>query len=195
MYKQKEETRYANNEYENMPSIDYRYCENQKRFFTGYKHLVDWELVKSICNKYGFDYTTIDGTFCRVEIEGENGFGSEFIVYKKLDIDYKYYDELERSGRYDLLRKLKDDRMDMMLKLHDCVHELDEKTNLVFEIGWNGNCGTFGSHDIYRMTYSFGNSLFSWRYIIDRWHPSIHNTNAKLERGVYLMMTTRHLKR
>lgn len=194
-YTQQQETRYENNEYKNMPSIDYGVVENQMRLHTATKDCVEWDIVKQICGKYGFDFTIINGTFCRETCNDKDGFAAEFIVYKKIDFDIDTYENWEKNNNYDKVRELDKNYYPLMRKLHDCVHELDEETNLVFKVGWAGNVGLFGSDDVYRQTYSFGRHLTDWHYIIDRWHPSIHDTSSKLKKGLYLMMTTRFLKR
>lgn len=179
------------NEYQNMPSIDFSYAESHRDLITENQNEVDWSVVKSICKKHGFDFTIINGTFCRQYVGDKLGYSSEVVIYKKLDIDTKYYDRLEKDGDYDKIWELKGKYEPLMVKLHDCIHELDEETNLVFKTGWAGNCGLFSKYDF---SYSFGNILYSWRYIIDKWHPSIHDTNSKLEKGVYIFMTSQCIK-
>ena len=188
-HQQKEVTRYYNNEYHNMPSIDFR-VENKTSMLTTNKNLIDWVKVKEICDKYGFGFTTIDNTFCRYM----DGFMIDFVLYKKLDIDYKEYDELEKNKNYEKIWELKHKYEPIMLKLHDCAHELDEETDLIFRTINNGNCGLFGSNDVARKIYNGGDYLYSWKAIIDKWHPSIHDTNSKLAKGVYLFIRSSEIK-
>ena len=189
-YIQREETRYANNEFESMPSIDFRGANPPYLTKRSGKRM-DWDKVKEICDKYGFKFCTINNTFC-----GDN---TEFVVYLKTDISVEHYNELYKV--YDNSREDKERYWEMshsydwaFRKLHECVHELDEQTDLMFECGWSGNCGLFGSDDVKRKSYSFGSHLTTWSYIIDRWAPSIHDTRMKLSKGIYAMMTTRYIK-
>jgi len=180
-----------NNEYQNMPSIDFRYVENYRDLITENQNEVDWNIVKSICEKRGFGFTIINGTFGKRSVYGKLGYSSEVVIYKKLDIDPKEYDRLEKDGDYDKIRELKGKYDYLMVKLHDCIHELDEETDLVFKTGWAGNYGLFSEYDF---SYSFGNMLYSWRYIIDNWDPLIHDTYSKLEKGVYIFITSQWIK-
>lgn len=185
---QRTETRYANNEFENMPSIDYSTADaphlckrNQSR--------IDFNKVSEICKKHGFNYTLINSTF--------GGDGVELVVYLKTNEDVvlfdKKYDDLtndEKRLRWNLNKSYDD----TYRKLHDCIHELDEQTDLLFRCGWCGNCGLFGSHDVKRMTYSFADGLHSWRDITNHWSPLIHDTTSKLSKGVYIYATSSQLK-
>lgn len=184
------ETRYANNEFESMPSLDFR-GPNPPYLTRRSKSRIDWEKVGEICSKYGFRYCTINSTFC--------GDDAEFVVYLKTDISADYYKECrkafdnsdeDRERFWSFNRKYES----AFRKLHECVHELDEQTDLMFDCSWCGNCGLFGSDDVRRQTYSFGSNLSSWSYIIDRWSPCIHDTKYQLSKGVYVMMTTRYIK-
>lgn len=179
------------NEYQNMPSIDFRYSENHRDLITENQNEVDWDIVKSICEKHGFGFTIINGTFGKQWVGDLLGYSSEVVIYKKLDIDPNEFDRLEKDGDYAKIRELKGKYEPLMVKLHDCIHELDEETDLVFRTSWAGNCGLFSKYDI---SYSFGNILYSWKYIIDEWHPLIHDTNSKLSKGVYVFMTSRLIK-
>ena len=83
---------------------------------------------------------------------------------------------------------------DTLRKLHDCIHELDEQTDLLFHTGNVGNVGLFGSHDVKRKSYSHASYLTSWRDIVNRWSPLIHDTTSQLESGVYALARTYQLK-
>ena len=190
-YKQCEETRYYNNEYENMPSIDYR-CVNAPDLTRKNKDNVDWEKVKLICDKYGFKYTLINSTFGSDSID--------FVVYLKTDISADYYKECYKAfcnkekGAYERFRKFELDYEWAIKKLHDCVHELDEETELLFDCDWVGNCGLFGSHDTRKKSYCGCSHLSNWDYIKDWRSPSIHDTLSKLSKGIYVMATTDEIK-
>lgn len=190
-YNQNEESKYRGNEYENMPSLDFKNLLAQRELITANQNEIDWNMVKSICEKHGFEYAIINGTFCTRCSGDLIGYDSEFVAYKKLDIDPKEYDRLEKNGDYNKIRELKFEYEHLMVKLHDCIHELDEETDLVFKTGLAGNCGMFSKYDF---TYSFGDMLYSWRDIINKWHPSIHDTSSKLSKGVYVFMTSRWIK-
>lgn len=183
---QNEETKYFNNEYDNMPSIDYDYDENRIRMKQDNTNLIDWNKVAEICKKYGFSYTIINSTF--------GGNDCEFIAYKKMGIDATQYMEWYKNKDYDKIREEDKKAKDTFLKLHDCIHELDEETKLIFRTGWAGNCGLFGSNDVRRQTYSFGSHLIGWESITDKWSPLIHDTNKKLSKGVYALMSTYFIK-
>lgn len=190
-YIQSEKSRYENNEYPNMPSVGY-FLSGSERLTTKNRSMVDWDCVDKIVKKYGLHYTTINDTFCCYLEWGV--FQTEFVLYFKTELDSDYIDSLEKNGEYDIVRKYTATYDDIPQRLHDCVHELDEQTPLFFDNGWAGNCGRFGSDDVKRNTYSFGDRLHTWRYIEDRWSPLIHDTNMKLKKGVYFFMTSRHLK-
>lgn len=185
---QREETRYANNEFENMPSVDYclatspDLCKrNQNR--------IDFNKVSEICKKYGFNYTLINSTF--------GGDGVYFMVYLKTNEDVALFDKRfkdltdnEKRLRWNLNKSYND----TYRKLHDCIHELDEQTDLLFRCSWCGNCGLFGSNDVKRQTYSFADGLDSWRNITNHWSPLIHDITSKLSKGVYIYGTSSQLK-
>lgn len=195
MFNQKEETRYKNNEFKNMPSIDYYWYENKTELHSLNKHLVDWRKVKEICEKYGLEYTTINDTFCGLRVEeDQTAFCAEVLIFRKIDFDADVYEAWRKSKQYEKMWELERKYHSLMFELHKCVHELDEQTPLAFETGWAGNVGLFGSNDIRRNTYSFGWHLTGWETIIDRWSPSIHDTNSKLKKGVYLFITSRAIK-
>ena len=192
-YIQREETRYQNNEFSNMPSIDYGTLKSE-RLNARRKSRIDLDLAKSICNKYGFKCGYIDSTF--------GGDDADFVVWFKTDINpdefntlrkayykdenaKKRYWELVGNGRYN----------DIYKKLHECMHELDEQTALMFDCGWHGNCGLFGSNDVRRMSYSGGDSVYSWYSIVeDIWASCIHNTRSVLSKGVYILTHTYYVK-
>ena len=189
-YIQREETRYANNEFSNMPSIDFR-GPNSPDLTADNIDRIDLDVVKKICDKYGFRFTTIYNTF--------SGNGVEFIIYFKTPIPAEQYNELYKSSlnsREDNKRfwELQRKYNDIYIKMHQCVHELDEQTDLLFNCGWQGNCGLFGSHDVRRESYSFGGHLTSWNSIIDRWSPCIHDTLSKLSKGIYALMSSNQIK-
>lgn len=181
---------YKNNEYPNMPSIGRWFGE---RITTKNKSRIDWALVDEIVKKHGFNYCLIQDTFASY---GEWGvYEVEFVLYYKTDIDSDWYRGKVRNMEYDACFDAKKKYLDIPQKLHDCVHELDEQTELEFDTGWAGNCGIFGSHDVSRNTYRGGDYLYDWNSITDKWSPLIHNTDSKLRKGVYLMMTSSLLKK
>lgn len=190
---QREETRYRNNEFANMPSIDYGTWRSDE-ICAKNKNRVDFQLAKDICAKYGFGCTYINSTF--------GGDDADFVVYYKANIDADYYQKLCNSAygkdnNRDDAQKLRDmwlGHKDIFLELHKCVHELDEQTALMFECGWSGNCGVFGSNDVKRKTYNFGDNIYGWKAITNIWSPLIHDTNYRLSKGVYILMSTRYLK-
>ena len=187
-YIQKEETKYSNNEYENMPSIYNR----GERLTTKNKTAVDWDKVGEIVKRHGFDYCLITDTFCSY---GERGVHeTDFVVYIKMPFTEEWLQEKRKKEEYQEIHKFMDLSSDIFHRLHDCVHELDEETGLFFDTSWAGNCGEFGSDDVKRQSYSFGSSFFSWAYITDRWSPTIHDTLRHLKKGVYTLMDTRYLK-
>jgi hypothetical protein len=64
----------------------------------------------------------------------------------------------------------------------------------MFDCGWSGNCGVFGSNDVKRKTYNFGDNIYGWKAITNTWSPLIHDTNYRLSKGVYVLMSTRYIK-
>jgi len=190
-YKQSEETRYYNNEYDNMPSIDYS-CVNAPKLTRKNNDKVDWERVKLICDKYGFKHTLINSTFCGDDVV--------CVIYLKTDISADYYQECYKAlcnneeGAYGKFKKFGIDYEWAIKKMHDCVHELDEETDLLFDCNWVGNCGLFGSHDTRKKSYCGCGNLTRWNVILDRWSPHIHDTRSKLSKGVYVMMDTTKIK-
>ena len=75
-FNQSEETRYDNNEFDNMPSIDY-FSDNISLSKKN-MNLVDWQEVERICKNYGFAYTILHSTY---------GGSSNVLVYEKVNID------------------------------------------------------------------------------------------------------------
>lgn len=185
---QREETRYANNEFENMPSLDY--CNGDAPNLTPKSESrLDLAVIKEICDKYGFKYTFIHKTF--------GNKGSEFFVYLKTNEDVALFDKNFKDLTDDEKRlrwKITDSYNDTYRKLHDCLHELDEQTDLLFRCGWCGRCGLFGSRDVYRKTYESADGLHSWHSIISKWSPLTHDTTSKFSKGVYIYATTLYLK-
>ena len=155
---------YHNNEYANMPSIDYYDSHYRLGHFN--KETIDWDCVGKIVKRCGLEYALISRTFSDAFIE--------VVVYHKI----KDGDDLE--GYCTLL--------------HHCIHELDMETNLYWRTSWNGNVGIFGSHDVKRQTYSFGDRIWSWKNILNSWEPSIHDTKRVMKEGDYLLMSTAYGK-
>jgi hypothetical protein len=150
------------------------------------------DLAKSICAKYGFGCTYINSTF--------GGDDAVFVVYLKTKVNADEYKALrkayDRNNRESMERfwAVGEGYENTYLEMHKCVNELDEQTALMFDYGWHGNCGLFGSHDVKRQSYSGGDSLTSWESILDRWNSSIHDTLSRLSKGVYVMMYTHYIK-
>jgi len=188
-YIQRQETRYRNNEFESMPSIDYRYA-NPPYLTRANKGRIDWDKVKEICDKYGFKYCLIHNTFGSDRVD--------FVLYLKTNITTDYYDTcrkayLDNKDKLGVFLSMRKEYEPTRIKLHECVHELDEETDLMFDCGWSGNCGLFGSDDVYRTSYS-GGDLVRWSSIIDWWSPCIHDTLDNLSRGTYVMIHTPYIK-
>lgn len=179
------------NEYANMPSLDFAYLAENRALITANESEIDWNVVKSICEKHGFDFTIINGTFCTYDVGGLIGYSSEVVIYKKIGLDTKEFEKLEDNKEYGKIRELTANYDDLFLKLHNCVNELDEETDLVFETCLSGNVGLFSGYDF---CYSSCDILHSWRKIIDIWSPLIHDTNYKLKKGVYIFMCSRWIK-
>ena len=188
---QRDCTRYVNNEFSNMPSIDYGTLKSEW-LNARTKSRIDWTKVKEICDKYGFGCTYINSTF--------GGDDAEFVVYLKTNINVDEYHEMlknmrtmddEYSKKYVELRKR---YTTTLLEIHKCVHELDEQTYLMFDCGWAGNCGFLGNDDVRANSYSGGRGFLSWNTIIDRWSPRINDTTRKLSKGIYILMSTHFVK-
>ena len=183
---------YKNNEYENMPSIGH-WCG--ERLTTKSKSKIDWDLVKKIVEEhYNLKYCLVNATFGYYDEIGV--YESEFVLYHKLLIDSQWLERKRAENDYEAIGKWMTIERQIPIILHDCVHELDEQTELCFRTGWAGNIGIFGSHDVSRTTYSFGDEFNSWENISKRWSPSINDTRKHFDRnGVYMMMTSRYLKK
>lgn len=178
---------YKNNEYENMPSIDLR--SNIRILTTKSVKQVDWDKVKEIVNKHGFKYCLISDTFCSY---GERGvFRTDFVLYYQLPITNDWFEENKGPG---VVWNKNLEFYPIYKKLHDCVHELDEETILHFDCSWSGNVGPFASHDVKRQTYSFGNSITTWKTLINNYPSEITNINSQMKKGVYAIMCSDSLK-
>lgn len=185
-FTQSKEVEYANNEYPNMPSLDYAYYTKCRRLRNDNKNLVDWDKVKEICDKYGFSYTIINSTF--------GGNDCELLIYTHPNFTLDQYESWRKAEDWDKIREQYLAHKDVFFRLHECIHELDVQTTLVFNTGWAGNVGFFGSHDVRRKTYSFADNFYSWKQIIDRWSPLIHDTERKLSKGAYIYISTYFMK-
>lgn len=155
---------YHNNEFDNMPSLDF--YNSHYRLGRENKNTIDWDEVNRIVKSFGLEYTLISRTFSDPFID--------VVVYHRI-VDG-------------------DDLVAYCHLLHACIHELDVKTNLYWATSWNGNVGIFGSNDVRRQTYSFGNSIWSWKSILNYWSPSINDTRRVLQEGDYLLMETSYGK-
>lgn len=155
---------YHNNEFDNMPSKDF--YNSHYRLCRENKNTIDWDEVNRIVNSFGLEYTLITRTFSNPFID--------VVVYHKIE-----------EG---------DDLPAYCHLLHNCIHELDVKTNLYWATSWNGNVGIFGSHDVKRQTYSFGDRIWKWKNILNNWDSSIHDTKRVLREGDYLLMDTSYGK-
>ena len=189
---QRKETRYQNNEFANMPSVDYGTLRSDDLCAKN-KSRIDMDKAKEICTKYGFGCTYINSTF--------GGDDADFVVYFKMPINTDEYEKLRNKAYRDNDKEsqekcwaIRNQYSDIYAKMHKCMHELDEQTYLMFECGWSGNCGLFGSDDVYRKTYLGCNSISSWEDILRHWHPSIHDTRYRMAKGVYIYAYTRYLK-
>ena len=183
-FNQSEETRYDNNEFDNMPSIDYLSDNIDLRKEN--MNLVDWQEVERICKKYGFAYTILHSTY---------GSSSRVLVYEKVNIDPDVYKALHDVKDYNSMWKMEKEAAPRYLRLHMCVNELDLMTNLYFRTGYAGNCGIFGSNDVHRRSYSFGSHVISWQEFIDCYNSTCyHTTGARPPKGVYLLMESSEAK-
>lgn len=182
-FRQSEETRYDNNEFDDMPSIDY--WGDSVELHKNNMGLVDWQEVGRICEEYGFQYAAMHGTY---------GNSTKVIIYEKLDIDPNVYKELVKQEDYTAIRQLVKETRPRYLQLHMCVNELDRQTNLYFSTGWSGNCGIFGSNDVDRRSYSFGDMVYSWENFIDHFSHYCYDTTNRPRKGIYLYMETDRAK-
>lgn len=184
MFTQSEKTRYAHNEFADMPSIDY--SGSSYRLCRANQTSVDFDMVKRICEPMGFKCTIINSTF--------GGDDIDVVIQAKTAIDPDAYKRARSEKNWGLIRQWNKEYEGKFLALHECLHELDLKTNLYFDCGWVGNCGLFGSHDVKRNSYCGASSLSSWEYIIDHWSPLIHDTKSKLTKAVYVLCSTSYGK-
>lgn len=185
MFTQNEKTKYTNNEFADMPSIDYH--SSSYRLYKNNMNCIDWDKVNEICTKHGFRCVIVKRTFSDEYID-------VFILHKT-DITNTHYQELRKAKDYKELNALETQRKDLFLKLHDCLHELDLETNLYFDCGWVGNCGLFGSNDVKRICYSHASNLVTSTEIFNIWSPLIYDTRSKISsNAVYVMCHTAHAK-
>ena len=191
-YIQSEKTRYANNEYENMPSLDFSLRHN--KLTKENMNRVDWDLVGEICKKHGFGYKIFKSTYSDKVV---------CAIYLKTDISVEKFNELHKAFYNGTSTRTEDRERYMAMcesyndsfrKLHDCIHELDEQSDLMFECDWSGNCGLFGSNDTRRRSYSFGSSLSTWSYITDRYSYHCYSTPCFFAKGIYVMVDTQYIK-
>lgn len=187
-YIQREESKYWNNEFQNMPSLDFirRHNHMTKQNY----NRIDWNKVGDICNKYGFGFKIFKCTYSD---------DVKCVIYFKTDISAEYYNECRKAYNESMEMKerfwsLGDGYKDTYLKLHECIHELDEETELMFDYGWNGNCGIFGSDDVSRIGYSGGSGLSSWSFICDRYDPICYRTSCFFQKGIYIIVDTTYIK-
>jgi hypothetical protein len=151
---------YHNNEFANMPSIDYYDSHYRLGHFN--KETIDWGEVSEIVKSFGLEYALISRTFSDSYID--------VVVYHKI-----------QEG---------DDLPAYCQLLHACINKLDMKTNLYWRTSWGGNVGIFGSHDVKRQTYSFGDRIYDWKNILNCWDPCIYDTKRVMKEGKYLLMDT-----
>ena len=183
-FNQREETRYKNNEFDNMPSIDY--FSDRVSLSKNNTNLVNWQEVERICKEHGFVYTILHSTY---------GGSSKVLVYEKVNIDPDVYKALHDAKDYDTMRKMEKEAAPRYLRLHMCINELDLMTNLYFRTSWAGNCGIFGSNDVRRRSYSFGGHVTSWQELIDSYNSACYYTaGARPPKGVYLLMESSEAK-
>lgn len=183
LYRQRSETRYDNNEFEDMPSLDYG--RDKVGLYKENMSLVDWQEVGRICEEYGFRYAVMHGTY---------GNTSKVIIYEKVNIDPDAFATMRKAKAYDVCWDMEKKAAPRYLQLHMCINELDRRTNLYFRCGWSGNCGLFGSMDVRRMSYSFGSHVTSWWEMTDRYCSACYNISTRPPKGVYLLMETDEAK-
>lgn len=186
---QSEKTKYANNEYDNMPSLDY-FTASAERLTQYNLGRVDLDIVREVCAKHGFGCVVITNTFITNK-------DCDVVICVKTDINSarygKPYKEMTVED-FSWKREVDLQYADTLRRLHDCIHELDERTDLLFHTGNVGNVGLFGSHDVKRKSYSHASYLTSWRDIVNKWSPLIHDTISQLESGVYALASASLLK-
>lgn len=169
-------------EFAKMPSKQFCTACDTTRFSRGNLNRVDFDKVKEICNKYGFDYSLVYSTF--------GGDDIEFILYYKTDISESEYKAMRDAKNWALYREWDDNLVGKRLAMHRCLNELDLATELYFEVSWSGNSGLFGSHNIGYMTYR-DTRLESWEELKE--HYSLIY-DFRMPRGVFLTIKTYHLK-
>lgn len=169
-------------EFAKMPSKQFCTACDTTRFSRENLNRVDFDKVKEICNKYGFDYSLVYSTF--------GGDDIEFILYYKTDISESEYKAMRDAKNWALYREWNDNLVDKRLAMHRCLNELDLATELYFEVSWSGNVGLFGSHNIGYMTYRDTN-LESYDELKE--HYSLIY-DFRMPRGVFLTIKTYHLK-
>lgn len=169
-------------EFAKMPSKQFCTACDTTRFSRENLNRVDFDKVKEICNKYGFDYSLVYSTF--------GGDDIEFILYYKTDIPESEYKAMRDAKEWALYREWNDNLTDKRLAMHRCLNELDLATELYFEASWSGNVGLFGSHNIGYMTYRDTN-LESYDELKE--HYSLIY-DFRMPRGVFLTIKTYHLK-
>jgi hypothetical protein len=176
----------SKNEYDVMPSMGIFY-PHIRRIKRETINEVDMTTCEEICRGYGFKCGYISDTFM-------GGGYKDFIVYQKLDIDPVEYRNLITAQDWKAVIELDKPYIKRIYDLHDCIHALDLQTPLYFEVAWVGNCGIFGSDDVYRQSYCGGRDITSWESIINHWATCIHDTTRVLSKGVYLIASTDSLK-
>jgi len=188
-YNQLESSKYENNEYSNMPSLDY-YRSSYHIRPQNIKEGCDWDKVREICAKHGFSLQFIYPTFCM-------NSSVDACIYYKTDINEDEYTRLLYSDNREDNKKawdIIDSFTDKYYALHDCLHELDEETNLYFNCGSAGNVGLFGSNDVRRRVYKFASGLTTYKNLCRSNDPDIHDTAKRFGKGVYVMASTSTFK-
>jgi DNA primase large subunit len=187
---QKERNNRNNYEYENMPSVDFGDFRDRPALVTEKLNEVDWDIVRSVCERHGFDFAILRATFGK-EMSGDKyGNRCDVVVFKKLDIDTKVLEGFQEMEEYGKINELRLQHGNLNTKLHDCIHELDEETNLFFNTYDNTN---FGFTDG-KVAYSLGTALYSWNDIIALYPPCIYDILEKIPQGAYLFISTDRLK-
>lgn len=182
-YSQKND--YRDNEFNDMPSTDY--CTPNCPNLTIKSINDEMETIKAICGKHGFEATTILKTF--------GGGTPELLIYKRIDVDNDFVNAIDaerKMRKYDLMWSLMDCSEPLVDALHTCVNELDKNVNVLFECGWAGNVGKYGSDNVRYKSYSFI-GLWSWSALMDKF-DLITDVRRKLRKGVYLIASSRYGK-
>ena len=170
MYKQKNE--HTSNMFVDMPSTDYTTATSPCLSSVGIER--EMPTLSRIAEGHGFKVTTIMPTF--------GGGAPELVVYKRIS-----------DGDSETLRSLQKLAEPIIDDLHLCVNELDRNTNILFETGWLGNCGKYGSDDVRRKSYC-GIGLRTWSDMLQMFSPLITDIKRKLRKGAYVIVTSRHAK-